>query len=115
MSHVSNPLSLKFDKKRHRVKHCPCGKSNRDGKFVPYVGYDTKDYCHSCGQVYLPEKNVIASAARQSPKYQQIASPAKSGFAMTILIEGLSRRLSAAKAPTQACHCEEVRRSNLLH
>jgi len=83
MSHVSNPLSLKFDKKRHRVKHCPCGKSNKDGKFVPYVGYDTKGYCHSCGQVYLPEKNVIASAARQSPKYQQIVSPAKSGFAMT--------------------------------
>jgi hypothetical protein len=46
---------LKFDKKRNRVKNCPCGKSNNDGKFIPYVGYDNKGYCHSCEETFLPE------------------------------------------------------------
>lgn len=46
---------LKFDKKRRRVVECPCGKSNKDGKFAPYVGYDNKGYCHSCGQTFLPK------------------------------------------------------------
>jgi hypothetical protein len=46
---------LKFDRKRTRVKHCPCGKKNRDGKFVPYIGFEKKGYCHSCGETFLPE------------------------------------------------------------
>ena len=46
---------LELDKKRFRVKECPCGKSNKDGKFVPYVGYEEKGYCHSCGGTFLPE------------------------------------------------------------
>src|ERR1035437_7865870 len=44
-----------LDKNRFRVKHCPCGKSNKDGKFVPYVGYDDKGYCHACGEKFLLE------------------------------------------------------------
>lgn len=48
-------LELEFDKKRHRVKHCPCGKDNKDGKFVPFVGFDDKGYCHSCGETFLLE------------------------------------------------------------
>lgn len=47
--------NLKFDRKRSRVKFCPCGKSNLDGKFVPYQGYDDKGYCHACGETFLPE------------------------------------------------------------
>ena len=36
--YILEPLpELKFDKKRNRVKFCPCGKDNKDGKFVPYV------------------------------------------------------------------------------
>ena len=50
-----NSSLLKFDKSRRRVKNCPCGGSNRDGKFAPYVGYTDKGYCHSCGQSFLPE------------------------------------------------------------
>ncbi|MCG2460386.1 DUF6371 domain-containing protein [Flavobacteriaceae bacterium F89] len=46
---------LKFDRNRNRVKYCPCNKKNRDGKFVPYVGYDNKGFCHSCGETFLPE------------------------------------------------------------
>jgi hypothetical protein len=55
----------KFDKKRFRVKFCPCGKSNKDGKFVPYVGHENKGYCHSCGKTFLPEL----------PKAEQWKSP----------------------------------------
>lgn len=54
--YIFEPLpKLDLDKKRFRVKHCPCGKSNKDGKFVPYVGYENKGYCHSCGETFLPE------------------------------------------------------------
>ena len=44
--YILEPLpELKFDKKRFRVKLCPCGKDNKDGKFVPYVGFENKGYC----------------------------------------------------------------------
>lgn len=49
---------LKFDKKRRRVKQCPCGKSNKDGKFIAYIGYDDKGFCHACGETFLPALNV---------------------------------------------------------
>ncbi len=45
---------LQFDKKRKRVQQCPCGKSNADSKFVPFIGYDDKGYCHSCTRTFLP-------------------------------------------------------------
>jgi len=54
--YIKEPLpKLNLDKKRFLVKYCPCGKSNKDGKFVPYVGYDEKGYCHSCCETFLPE------------------------------------------------------------
>lgn len=37
------------------VPKCPCGKSNRDGKFSPLKGYTDKGKCHSCGKMFLPE------------------------------------------------------------
>lgn len=62
----NEPLpKLELDKKRFRVKFCPCGKSNKDGKFVPYVGHENKGYCHSCGKTFLPEL----------PKAEQWKSP----------------------------------------
>jgi hypothetical protein len=45
---------LEFDKNRRRVSECPCGKSNKDCKFVPYVDCDIYGYCHSCGETFLP-------------------------------------------------------------
>jgi hypothetical protein len=45
---------LKFERKRNKVENCPCGKSNRDGKFAPYVDCEKYGYCHSCGQTFLP-------------------------------------------------------------
>lgn len=40
----------KFERNRRKVKHCPCGKSNADGKFAPFAGKTKEGYCHSCCQ-----------------------------------------------------------------
>lgn len=61
---------LELDKKRYRVKFCPCGKSNKDGKFVPYVGHENKGYCHSCGETFLPEL----------PKVEQWNTPQRKAY-----------------------------------
>ena len=46
---------LAFDNKaRRNIKECPCGRSNKDGKFCPYKGYTDKGYCFSCEQKFLP-------------------------------------------------------------
>lgn len=41
---------------------CPCGKSNRDGKFVPFVEgskiFSNAGYCHSCGKTFYPNEKV---------------------------------------------------------
>ena len=48
--------TLKLDsRKRRRVENCPCGRSNKDGKFVPYIGFENCGFCHSCGETYLPK------------------------------------------------------------
>ena len=47
----------KFDRNRRRVKQCPCGKSNRNGKFAPYGGYEEYGYCHSCCNLFKPTQN----------------------------------------------------------
>lgn len=50
-----NLYRLTFDKNRKRVDSCPCGKSNSDMKFSPYVGFEDKGHCHSCAKTFLPE------------------------------------------------------------
>lgn len=48
----------KFDRRRTRVKICPCGRSNKDLKFAPFVGYTDKGRCYSCDKWFNPnEKN----------------------------------------------------------
>jgi len=44
---------LKFDRNRKRVKYCPCGRSNRNQKFVPFVGEEKLGYCHSCEKTFI--------------------------------------------------------------
>jgi len=41
-----------FEKNRRKVKHCPCGKSNADGKFAPFAGKTNEGYCHSCCKTF---------------------------------------------------------------
>lgn len=49
---------LPFTKNPKRYKiapNCPCGKDNRNNKFVPFEGFTDKGYCHSCGESFWPE------------------------------------------------------------
>ena len=49
--------TLKLDSRaRRKVKTCPCGKSNKDGKFVPFKNEEQFGYCHACGETYFPSK-----------------------------------------------------------
>ena len=65
----NEPLpKLELDKKRFRVKFCPCGKSNKDGKFVPYLGHENKGYCHSCGETFLPKLPKVEQWNTSQPK-----------------------------------------------
>ncbi len=41
-------------KNRFKVESCPCGKNNKDGKFVPFGNYTKFGFCHSCGETFLP-------------------------------------------------------------
>lgn len=61
---------LKFDsRKRKRVEACPCGKSNKDGKFVPYAEEEKYGYCHSCNETFLPKLTAEQKAVfRSKPK-----------------------------------------------
>ena len=40
-------------KHRFIAKECPCGKSNQDGKFVPFEGCIKFGYCHSCSKMHV--------------------------------------------------------------
>lgn len=70
---------LKLDKDRKRVQFCPCGKSNKDGKFVPYEGHDDKGYCHSCQETFLPNVSSKTKStfdnANRFKQYSSLVSP----------------------------------------
>ena len=57
-------MELQLDKNRNRVKYCPCGKNNRDGKFVPYIGHDLFGYCHSCDKTLRPEQGTLTDSSK---------------------------------------------------
>ena len=63
---------LEFDKRgRRTVKTCPCGRSNKDGKFCPYKGYEDKGHCFSCGETFFPKDETSANDAwRKSDAYK---------------------------------------------
>ncbi len=49
----------KFSKNRNLVKYCPCGKSNGNGKFAPFEGFEKFGYCHSCDQTFYPDNDTL--------------------------------------------------------
>jgi len=61
MNQMTFIMERKFDKNRKRVKFCPCGKNNSDGKFIPYIGYDDEGYCHSCIKTFIAVKSKKSS------------------------------------------------------
>lgn len=68
-NHISKPVNkLKLNSlARLKVKECPCGKSNSDGKFVPFDGYEKHGYCHSCSKNFRP-KGTFEPDVSFSPK-----------------------------------------------
>ena len=67
-------MELKFDKKRFRVKYCPCNKSNKDGKFVPYENQEKYGYCFACDKTYLPNNT---NNSYEYNSYKPIVEPLK--------------------------------------
>jgi len=58
-----------FENNRSRVApNCPCGKSNKDGKFAPFKGETKYGKCHSCSDVFFPpsdDSNAPITNAKQ--------------------------------------------------
>ncbi len=48
-----------FEKNRKKVKYCPCGKSNKDGKFAPFIGYEKYGRCYACSKWMNPESGTL--------------------------------------------------------
>lgn len=47
---------------------CPCGKSNRDGKYCPDKIDPNAGYCHSCGKTYFGDKEATSIKIQSLPK-----------------------------------------------
>jgi hypothetical protein len=56
----------KLEGSRFRVKRCPCGESNRDGKFVPFKGFQDRGYCHSCEAAYGVAKHTCPECKKEN-------------------------------------------------
>lgn len=55
---------------------CPCGKSNKDGKFSPFKDDPRYGKCHSCGQLFTPpkgERQPIAPIRPDEPAFEPLA------------------------------------------
>jgi len=51
-------MKTEFEQRRYAVaKECPCGKSNKDGKFATFKGEEKYGKCHSCGDVFFPPED----------------------------------------------------------
>ena len=64
---------LEFDKRARRiVKTCPCGRSNKDGKFSPFKNFEDKGHCFSCGETFFPKNETdYGDTWRQSDAYKK--------------------------------------------
>lgn len=60
-----------FEKNRKIAPNCPCGKSNKDGKFAPFKGETEYGVCHSCGINFFPPnaEETNAPKPRQAQKF----------------------------------------------
>lgn len=67
---------LGFETRRYAIANeCPCGKSNKDGKFAPFKGMEKYGKCHSCDQTFFPpSENSGAPVTNESQKYIDPAS-----------------------------------------
>ena len=60
-----------FERNRYKAAPtCPCGKSNKDGKFAPFKGMSEYGQCHSCGDTFFPpEENKDVPVTNAKQKY----------------------------------------------
>ena len=79
MSHFE--LYKKSDRYRY-ARSCPCGKSNKDGKFVPLLIDGTPSsqygYCHSCGKSFWPSEYKNCKTGKSFKKVSQSNGTIKS-------------------------------------
>lgn len=62
-------LAKSFRDRRRLASTCPCGKNNRDGKFVPFREEPTAGYCHSCQRTIPPNNtNTMPTPANKPPQ-----------------------------------------------
>jgi hypothetical protein len=69
---------LVFERNRRKANLCPCGKSNKDGKFAPFKGFENKGFCHSCGILFNPDnenEGLIQHFTPEAPKPISYHSP----------------------------------------
>jgi len=69
--------------KRHQANnHCPCGKSNKDGKFANEIGFEGQSIgsCHSCGKDFWPDSRTLVD----HDKVKAIASVPKEPTCMIL-------------------------------
>ena len=60
--------TLEFEKNRYKVAaYCPCGKSNRDGKFAPFKGFSKFGFCHSCDKSFYDDSDVVKQYHKPPP------------------------------------------------
>lgn len=61
---------LQFGPASNRFRYsptCPCGKSNRDGKFCPDKIDPNAGYCHSCGKTFFGDKEASLKIIKPLP------------------------------------------------
>lgn len=77
-------MKLGFEPRRYKTSpECPCGKSNKDGKFAPFKGETKYGKCHSCGQTFFPPME--DSNAPTVDKRQKYIPPAQIDHSMVFL------------------------------
>lgn len=77
---------MKFEKNRKTAQYCPCGKSNKNGKFAPYFGHIKYGFCHSCNSTFNPNNRSIIGQI-----HQQQSERKPSFIKQAVMIKSLSK------------------------
>ena len=77
-------MNLKFDNNRRKASICPCGKSNKDGKFAPFKGFQNKGYCHACAETFYPEDDAVNFITFEPQPKQEIRLIDKEIFSQSL-------------------------------
>jgi hypothetical protein len=102
---------MTFDKRRNRVKLCPCGKSNKDGKFVPYEKHEIYGYCHSCGEHFrpTPDGNIPKTPKRVFKKEYPITAKFDGRVKINIDSPALTEISTYDPTPSGILQCHSLR------